>query len=272
MRAPPFSWQIFRSVSTVPSPVSASAHLISKNFPFGATRPVVGSCPAAATPVTDILVPGSVADPNPNPDPDPEVWIRIRIRIWILLSPSKKSKKNPDSYSFVTSFWLSIFETNVLSKSNKQKNFLKNLLFVGILGRSMTKIAGSGSSSGSTPKCHGSATLVPGRASRPWSPSCLLSVIVRDKPRRYRSQSVQGRTQPVSQALLAASSLVGGVRWAPPRPIIEKKTCISHCREKYSQNRKITPISAKIKHFFHLVKYLTRGKNNYNDLIKARLK
>jgi hypothetical protein len=50
----------------------------------------------------------SVADPDP---PDPHIfgppgsgWIRIqsevwiRIRIWILLSPSKKSKKNLDSY------------------------------------------------------------------------------------------------------------------------------------------------------------------------------
>jgi hypothetical protein len=31
-----------------------------------------------------------------------EVWIRIRIQIWILLSPSTKSKKKLDSYSFVT--------------------------------------------------------------------------------------------------------------------------------------------------------------------------
>ncbi len=52
----------------------------------------------------------------------------IRIRIWILLSPSKKSKKNLDSYCFMTSFWLFIFENNVHvpSKSNKQKNFFKN--------------------------------------------------------------------------------------------------------------------------------------------------
>ncbi len=33
-----------------------------------------------------------------------DVWIQIRIRIWILLSPSKKSKKNLDSYCFVTFF------------------------------------------------------------------------------------------------------------------------------------------------------------------------
>ncbi len=62
---------------------------------------------------------------------------------------------------------------HVPSKSNKQKNFLKNQFFVGILGRSKTKIAGSKSISqrhGSAdpdpdpdppPKCHGSATLLP---------------------------------------------------------------------------------------------------------------
>jgi hypothetical protein len=37
-----------------------------------------------------------------NPDPLSEVWIRIRI----LLSASKNSKKNLDSYCFVTSFGL----------------------------------------------------------------------------------------------------------------------------------------------------------------------
>ncbi len=43
---------------------------------------------------------------------------------WILLSPSKKSKKNLDSYCFVNSFWLFIFENDVQvvpSKINKQK-------------------------------------------------------------------------------------------------------------------------------------------------------
>ncbi len=46
---------------------------------------------------------------------------------WILLSPSKNSKKNLDSYCFVTSFGLFIFENdvNVPSKSNKQTTFLK---------------------------------------------------------------------------------------------------------------------------------------------------
>jgi hypothetical protein len=53
------------------------------------------------------------------PEPDPSI---------ILLSSSKNSNKTPDSYCFVTSFGLFIFEkdVNVPSKSNKQKNFFKN--------------------------------------------------------------------------------------------------------------------------------------------------
>ncbi len=91
-----------------------------------------------------------------------EVWIRLWVRIWILQSPSKKNKKNLDSYCFATSFWIYIFENDahvysVPSKCNKQKNFLKNYFFVGILGRSMTKIAGSGSASGLISQRHGSA-------------------------------------------------------------------------------------------------------------------
>ncbi len=86
----------------------------------------------------------SVTDPDPDPRINQsEVWIRI------LLSPSKKSKKNLDSYCFVTSFWLFILENDVRvpSRSNKQKNFFKKLVFCCHLGRSMTKIAGSGSAS-----------------------------------------------------------------------------------------------------------------------------
>jgi hypothetical protein len=40
-----------------------------------------------------------------DPDPLVRVWIRI-----ILLSSSKNSKKNLDSYCFVTSFGLFVFE------------------------------------------------------------------------------------------------------------------------------------------------------------------
>jgi hypothetical protein len=44
-------------------------------------------------------------------DPDPsEVWIRIRLRA--LLSSGKNSKKNLDSYCFVTSFGLFILDPN----------------------------------------------------------------------------------------------------------------------------------------------------------------
>ncbi len=47
----------------------------------------------------------------------------LRIRIRILLLSSKFSKKNLDSYCFVTSLWLFIFENdvNVALKNNKQK-------------------------------------------------------------------------------------------------------------------------------------------------------
>ncbi len=56
-----------------------------------------------------------------------EVWIWIRILLWIririLLSSCKNSKKNLDSYNFVTIFdFLSLKnDVNVASKSNKQK-------------------------------------------------------------------------------------------------------------------------------------------------------
>ncbi len=91
-------------------------------------------------------------DPDPlirgvDSDLDPSI---------ILLSASKNSKENLDSYGFVTSFDFLSFKNyvNVPSKSNKQKNFF----FVGVL-RSTTKIAGSGSESGygSISQRHGSA-------------------------------------------------------------------------------------------------------------------
>ncbi len=52
-----------------------------------------------------------------------EVWIRIRLWIRILLSLCKNSKKNLDSYYFVTLFdFLSLKnDVNVPSKSTKQK-------------------------------------------------------------------------------------------------------------------------------------------------------
>jgi hypothetical protein len=64
-------------------------------------------------------------------DPDPFVRGKIRIRIWILLSSCKNSKKNLDSYYFVTLFdYLSLKkDVNVPSKSNKQKKLNKKLVF-----------------------------------------------------------------------------------------------------------------------------------------------
>ncbi len=63
---------------------------------------------------------------DPHPDLDPSIT-------------KQKSKKNLDSYWFVNSFWLFIFENDVHlpSKSNKQKSIF--YIFVGILGRSITK-------------------------------------------------------------------------------------------------------------------------------------
>ncbi len=62
-------------------------------------------------------------DPDPDPDLDPSITC-------------KKSKKNLDSYCFVTSFWLFIFENDVhvLSKSNKQK-ICNKLVFCWLLGK-----------------------------------------------------------------------------------------------------------------------------------------
>jgi hypothetical protein len=68
--------------------------------------------------------------------PDPDPLVRAEVGIWILLSLSKDSKKNLDSYRFVTSLYdfLSLKnDVNVPSKSIKQKNLGKKLVFVGIL-------------------------------------------------------------------------------------------------------------------------------------------
>jgi hypothetical protein len=64
----------------------------------------------------------SVADPDPDPL---VIWIRI------LLSSSKNSKKNLDSYYFVTLFDFLFLknDVNVPSKSNMQKNCVKKLVF-----------------------------------------------------------------------------------------------------------------------------------------------
>ncbi len=67
---------------------------------------------------------------------------RIQVRIHhyfalirVLPTTSQKSTKNLSFYYFVTSFLLFSMETNLIvpSQRNKQKTYLKNLFFVGIL-------------------------------------------------------------------------------------------------------------------------------------------
>jgi hypothetical protein len=68
-------------------------------------------------------------------------------QIWPGSGSSKNSKKNIDSYCFVTSLYdfLSLKnDVNVPSKSNKQKK-LRKIIFLLTSCRSLTKIAGSGS-------------------------------------------------------------------------------------------------------------------------------
>jgi hypothetical protein len=77
---------------------------------------------------------GSDADADPDPNPDPHVFGPPRsgstsqeVWIWILLSSCKNSKKNLDTYYFVTLFDFLTLKNyvNVASKSNKQKNCVK---------------------------------------------------------------------------------------------------------------------------------------------------
>ncbi len=92
---------------------------------------------------------------DPDPDPLGRLWIRIRI----LLLSCKNSKQNLDSYYLVTLFdFLSLKnDVNVPSKSNKQKKLYWKLSFLLAFWRSMTKISGSGSESGSISQRHESA-------------------------------------------------------------------------------------------------------------------
>jgi hypothetical protein len=70
-------------------------------------------------------------------DPDPDPLVRIRILLWIriLLLSCKNSKKNLDSYYFVTLFeFLSLInDVNIASKSHRHKKLCKKLVFDGIL-------------------------------------------------------------------------------------------------------------------------------------------
>jgi hypothetical protein len=62
-------------------------------------------------------------DPDPAPDPDPSII------------KQKNSKKNLDSYCFMTSSGLFILKNyvNVPSKTNKQKTFIKKIVFCWLL-------------------------------------------------------------------------------------------------------------------------------------------
>jgi hypothetical protein len=64
----------------------------------------------AATSVPDPDPPGPHVCVLQDPDPDPLVRGMDTDPSIILLSPNKNSKKNLDSYCFVTSFGLFIFE------------------------------------------------------------------------------------------------------------------------------------------------------------------
>ncbi len=64
--------------------------------------------------------------------PDPDPLVRYEVRIRILLSSRKNSKRNLDSYSFVTFFMSYDFlslkpDVNVASKSNKHRNSVKKI-------------------------------------------------------------------------------------------------------------------------------------------------
>ncbi len=102
-------------------------------------------------------------------DPDPDLLVR-GMDPEPSITKQKNSKKNLDCYYFVTSLWLFSLKNdlNVPSKSNKQKFFSQILVFVGFLKvndknrriRIRIRIRIHWSEAWSTPKCHGSATLL----------------------------------------------------------------------------------------------------------------
>jgi hypothetical protein len=69
-------------------------------------------------------------------------WSKVQVLVWILLSASKNSKTNLDSYCFVTSLWLFNLEKWCKCAFKKQKNLEKNSFLLGSW-RSRTNIAGS---------------------------------------------------------------------------------------------------------------------------------
>jgi hypothetical protein len=80
-------------------------------------------------------------------DPDPDPLVRGMDSDPVLLLTSKNSKKYLDSYCFVTTVPVFIFENYVNAPSKCKLFFCWHL---------MTKIAGSGSGSGSISQRHGS--------------------------------------------------------------------------------------------------------------------
>ncbi len=122
----------------------------------------------------------SVADPDPHvfgPPGSGSISQRYGSGSGSFYHQAKKVRKT----LIPTALWLFIFENvvHVPSKSNKQKNCLKNLFFVGILGRSVTKIAGSGSASGSgyISQRHGSADPDPDPHQNFMDPQqCIFSI------------------------------------------------------------------------------------------------
>ncbi len=117
-------------------------------------------------------------DPT-DPGSDPQHWCKpvLRIRIHMFLDlldpdplvsgmdPALSLSKNSKKTLIYTVLWL-IFDflrlkndVKVPSQSNMQ-NFFSFLSFLLASWRAIMKIEGSGSTSGSTPKCHGSATLM----------------------------------------------------------------------------------------------------------------
>ncbi len=98
----------------------------------------------------------SVAYPDPNPDldpPDPHVFGPLGSgSFYHQAKIVRKTLIATILWLFLT-FYVLCKCRGVPSKSNKQNSFF---FFFGASWRSMTKIAGSGS----TPKCHGSATLI----------------------------------------------------------------------------------------------------------------
>ncbi len=134
-------------------------------------------------PNTDPLVRGT------DPEPDPSII-------------KKNSKKNLDSYCFVISLWLFIFDKwckcTFKKYGNKQKTFLLPSW------KLLTKIAGSGAGtgsvslryeSGSVQNCHGSATLPLSQLNRKAARDSFLLIfrLMKDNEKRFKMDVIRSR-------------------------------------------------------------------------------